>query len=151
MSGGIAGYFLFVSPDPYVDALTVNVADSAGQTAVANLSITITAVHFSPRSFPAAKVGTQYSAPFQVAGGTPPYQIDNGMGVDPVTWGLPPGLQLVQQPGSVAPASCRYIGPGTNCLLYGTPTRAGTYTTTIGASDASKRATDWMTFTVTVS
>ncbi|WP_052313401.1 beta strand repeat-containing protein [Terriglobus roseus] len=98
--------------------LTVRATDSSNPalSTTGNVSITIAAsgLGITSVNLPSGTVGTVYSAPLPITGGTMPYTCT-------VTGGtLPAGLTL-----------------GANCTVTGTPTTAGTSTPTITIKDAS--------------
>ncbi|WP_051935429.1 Ig domain-containing protein [Deinococcus sp. YIM 77859] len=84
-----------------------NPASTSGTTSVRD------ALYFSTTSVPVGYVGESYEAPLTVAGGAGPYSLRVAAGT------LPPGLTL------------------RNLQLTGTPSKTGTYTFTLEASDAN--------------
>jgi len=108
---------------------TVTATDSSTGTGPYSGSLSYTLVvnlRLSPTALPAATAGISYSKTITASGGTAPYTFA-------VTAGsLPPGLTL-----------------GSNGLLSGTPTTAGTFKFTVTATD-SKNNTGFQAYTYTV-
>ena len=102
---------------------TVQVSDSAQQTAQTALSITVstgtnnTALVITTTSLPAAQVSVAYSATLTASNGTAPYTWSLASNSGP----LPPGLTL----------------SGTTGTISGTPTTANIYNFTVQVSDSS--------------
>ncbi len=98
-------------------AFTVQVTDSAAQSAAMAYSLTITGTTLSLISsspLPSGSVGIAYSQPLTAAGGTPPYTYTLASGL------LPPGLT--------------FSSAG---FLTGTPASAGTFTFGVQATDSA--------------
>ena len=114
---------------------TVKVTDSTtptAQTATESLTITVAAavspVTITTSMLPAGQVGVSYSTLLAASGGTTPYSWSLGSGI------LPAGLSL-----------------STGGTLFGTPTTAGSFTSTIKITDSTtptaQTATKSLTFT----
>lgn len=124
-SYGIQSTLVFGTPTTVqTSAFTVQVQDSAGETATRPFSITIDRplplVITSPSTLTSGTVGTAYSANLFTNGGCLPL-------VWSITAGhLPPGLALTQN------------GSGQdNNIISGTPTTAGTFTFTATVTDST--------------
>ena len=99
-------------------SFTVQVTDSANNTATKALSIAVAAAQppsVATTSLPAATTGTVYSATLQASGGTTPYSWSLTAGA------LPAGLTLVTSTG----------------VISGTPTATGTASFTLQVTDAA--------------
>ena len=99
-------------------SFTVQVTDSASNTATKALSIAVAAAQppsVATTSLPAATTGTVYSATLQASGGTTPYSWSLTAGA------LPAGLTLVTSTG----------------VISGTPTATGTSSFTLQVTDAA--------------
>ncbi|WP_435102361.1 putative Ig domain-containing protein [Halarchaeum sp. P4] len=93
---------------------TARVTDAAGATASRTFTLTVSdGLSLTSTSVPAATAGQSYSTSLAAAGGTTPYSWSLTAG------SLPPGLSL-----------------GSDGILSGTPTAAGTYTFTATVRDA---------------
>ena len=115
---------------------TVNVTDTAGAILTKAYTVTVNApMTIAPASMPQATVGTSYSQTFTVSNGTPGYPFMTVTGFN--DGGT--GLTTLSQPG----------GPGTNLIMNGTPTAAGTASFTVNVTD-SVGATLTKAYTVTV-
>jgi len=120
-----------ISGTPTTDGtytFTVQVTDSAGDTATADLSITInTAPTISTTSLPNGRVGVAYSQTLAATGGTTPYAWSIASGT------LPDGLSPDSSSG----------------VISGTPTTDGSYTFTIQVTDsAGGAATQVLSITI---
>ncbi len=134
-SYGIQSTLVFGTPTTVQStAFTVQVQDSAGETATQPLSITIdppAALVITSPTPPPATVGTSYFTNLFANGGCQPY-----------TWSitagqLPPGLALVK-------------GSNGGTTISGTPTTAGTFTFTETVTDSKgTRASQQFSITVT--
>jgi hypothetical protein len=110
-------------------ALTVQVTDSAGESASKNFTLRVLSPTLdltTPSTLPGGNVGIAYSQRFSVAGGTPPY-----------TWSMPAGWM----PGLSIDASTG--------VLAGTPVQPGAFTFFVQAAD-SAGLTVSKSFTLTV-
>ena len=106
---------------------TVRVTDAASRTATQALTLTISSsLAISTTTVPAGVVGAAYSQQLVAAGGTTPYTWTVSSGAPP------PGLTL-----------------GSNGVLSGTPTTAGSVAFTVRVTDAASR-TDTQALTLTV-
>ncbi len=109
---------------------TVQVTDSAGNTARQALTLTInpSSLAITTASLPAGAVGSAYSATLAATGGTPSYSWSMAAG------SLPPGLSLNSTSGAIT----------------GTPTTAGTFTFTARVTDRAQ-ATATRQYSLTIS
>jgi hypothetical protein len=116
------GSFGYINGTPTANGkypFTLTVTDNQGNTATANLSITVgtpVTITITPATLPAGSVGTSYSQTLTASGGTAPYTWSTTAGT------LPAGLTLNATTGTIS----------------GTPTTAATSNFTVQATDANQ-------------